>query len=254
MYKVSVIVPTIGRESLLRTIDSVISQGALVHEVIVVCSTKFELVLPDNPKIVFLNAQKEFNVSNARNVGLQKVSLEADWIAFCDDDDIWLPGKLQYQIDYCLENLLDGSYTAAIVNTANSEALIRPRKKYNLNNAPLGQVYNSFFSRSGYLPFPSFCFKASLLPFALFDENYSEHEDLLFVQNLYMLGFDIGQLSKPLIQVSYDINRSLKRLDFAQEKLWVRKLFQLKLRWGFVYAFRILLLKLLTVYVLRRSK
>jgi hypothetical protein len=38
-----------------------------IHEVIVVCSTKFELVIPDNPKIVVLNAQKEFNVSNARN-------------------------------------------------------------------------------------------------------------------------------------------------------------------------------------------
>jgi glycosyltransferase involved in cell wall biosynthesis len=253
MVRVSVIIPTIGRRSLFRTIDSILSQGELVHEVIVVCSTRLEFELPDDPKIIVVNASKEFNVSNARNVGLKKVALESSWVAFCDDDDIWLPGKLQNQIDYCLKNRLDGSYTGAVVNTGKSETTIRPRTEYNLNHAPLAQVYNSFFSRSGYLPFPSFCFHASLLPFASFDENYTEHEDLLFVQNLYIIGFEFGQLSTPLIQVSYDIQRSLKRLDLKQEILWVEKLFKLRFRWGLVYVFRILLLKLLLTYVLRRS-
>jgi glycosyltransferase involved in cell wall biosynthesis len=253
MVKVSVIVPTIGRQSLIQTIESILSQGKLVHEVIVVCSARLEFKLPNDAKIIVVNASKEFNVSNARNVGLQKVALESSWVAFCDDDDIWLPGKLQNQIDYCLENRLDGSYTAAIVNTGKSETAIRPRAEYNLNDAPLAQVYNSFFSRSGYLPFPSFCFHADLLPYAFFDENYTEHEDLLFVQNLYMLGFEFGQLPKPLIQVSSNMQRSLMRLDLAQEILWVKNLFKLRFRWGLVYIFRILLLKVFLVHVLRRS-
>ena len=250
--KVSVIVPTIGRRSLVRTIDSILSQGELVHELIVVCSRPLELELPDDTRVIVLSASHEFNVSNARNVGLQKVASVSNWVAFCDDDDIWLPGKLKNQIDYCLANRLDGSYTAAIVARADTRTTIRPSTGYNVKDAPLAQVYKSLFSRGGYLPFPSFCFRANLLRFAYFDEKFTEHEDLLFVQNLYMLGFKFGQLTTPLIQISYDINRSLKRLNLVQEFLWVKKLCYLSFRWAFVYVFRVLFLKLIFTYVLRK--
>jgi len=106
---VSVIIPTFNRfEYLLNTIESVKNQTYKNLEIIVVNdkSSQTEYYNYDwnsnNIKIIHLdkNSKLIFDFACAgyvRNKGIEKSS--GEYIAFCDDDDIWFPKKIELQIN-----------------------------------------------------------------------------------------------------------------------------------------------------------
>jgi len=109
MEQVSVIIPTFNRFSfLLNTIESIKSQTYNNIEIIVVndCSTEkeyYEYNWKDNGiNIIHLekNSKDIFGFACAgyvRNKGIEKSS--GKYIAFCDDDDIWFPSKIELQLN-----------------------------------------------------------------------------------------------------------------------------------------------------------
>tara|TARA_Y100001958_G_scaffold89951_1_gene61217 strand:+ start:3304 stop:4023 length:720 start_codon:yes stop_codon:yes gene_type:complete len=109
MDKVSVVIPTYNRyKFLLNTIKSVKEQTYLNIELIVVndCSTQKEYYdydwEADNIIIIHLdqNSKQKFGYACAgyvRNKGIEKST--GKYIAFCDDDDIWFPKKIELQIN-----------------------------------------------------------------------------------------------------------------------------------------------------------
>lgn len=116
---VSVIIPTYNRFNfLLNAINSVKSQTYPNIEIIVVndCSTqpeyyshKFEGVTIINLSI---NSKEKFGFACAgyvRNQGIKNSS--GDYIAFLDDDDIWLPNKIELQIKAMQETSCNMSCT-----------------------------------------------------------------------------------------------------------------------------------------------
>lgn len=100
---VSVIVTTFNRKDYLKeTVDSILNQTY----------KNFELIVVDNfSDYDFFSHIKSFNDSRIsayqnknngiiavnRNFGIKKS--EGEYIAFCDDDDLWLPQKLEKQIN-----------------------------------------------------------------------------------------------------------------------------------------------------------
>ena len=106
MEKVSVIIPTYNRfKFVLNAINSIKSQTYNNIEIIVIndCSTEKEyyeydwdvniIHLPQNTKELFGYASPGY----VRNKGIEQST--GKYIAFCDDDDIWLPHKLELQIN-----------------------------------------------------------------------------------------------------------------------------------------------------------
>lgn len=102
MTSVSAVIPTIGRPSLLAAVDSCLGQGPAVAEVLVVVdggeheeATRF--VLGDRIRRceVLINARGETGVS-ARGMGTSQAV--SDYIAYLDDDDVWLRGKVETQL------------------------------------------------------------------------------------------------------------------------------------------------------------
>lgn len=105
---VSVIIPTFNRFNyLLNAINSIKNQTYKNIEIIVIndCSTEPEYYKYEwknkNIKIIHLekNSKTIFNFPCAgyvRNQGIQIAN--GKYIAFCDDDDIWFPHKLEIQI------------------------------------------------------------------------------------------------------------------------------------------------------------
>lgn len=100
MSKISIIIPTYNRCSLLkRALNSVYQQSYVNHEVIVIddgSTDKTTAMIADCFPQVNCYSQSNKGVSAARNMGINKSS--GEWIAFLDSDDEWLPEKLEKQI------------------------------------------------------------------------------------------------------------------------------------------------------------
>lgn len=104
---VSVIIATRDRPQLLRrAVDGVINQRHPEHVEIILVFDRSE---PDHSwerdedrlRIVVTTNGRTPGLPGARNSGIDKAS--NSWIALCDDDDEWLPGKLQAQFQALAE-------------------------------------------------------------------------------------------------------------------------------------------------------
>lgn len=126
---VSVVIPTHNRPKMMRdALDSVLRQqyaGKL--EVIVV----FDKADPDNSlpleyadaHVRVISNTRTPGLAGARNSGILAAS--GSVIAFCDDDDKWLPGKLSAQIDALLLNPHAEFVTTAML--VNIDGHLKPR-------------------------------------------------------------------------------------------------------------------------------
>ena len=102
-HDVSVVIPTKNRRELLAlTLRTVGEQKDVDLEVIVVDDGSEGTAAADvvtargDPRIRLLRNATSQGVSRARNRGLSVAT--GRWVAFCDDDDLWAPDKLQMQL------------------------------------------------------------------------------------------------------------------------------------------------------------
>lgn len=98
---VSVIVLTWNRRDLLgATLDSVLAQTFADLEVIVVDNestdgTEDAVRSVADPRVRYVRHGNGGNLSVNRNLGIREAA--GRWVAFCDDDDLWEPTKLERQ-------------------------------------------------------------------------------------------------------------------------------------------------------------
>lgn len=120
--KVSVIIPTYKRTGnfLKRAIESVLNQTYQNIELIVVDdnipNSKFrketELFMRDylcNNKVVYIKNKRNVGGALARNEGIYHA--KGEYVTFLDDDDIYLPGKVENQLNFMLKNNYDMTFT-----------------------------------------------------------------------------------------------------------------------------------------------
>lgn len=140
MDVISVIIPSYNRfDTLINTIKSVQNQSYPNIEIIVVndCSSesKYYNYSWNNVTIIHLpeRSSKKFGypcVGYVRNQGI-KVS-SGKYIAFCDDDDVWLPNKLNLQVALLKSTKCNLCCTEGLIgNGPYDETLINKYKKYN---------------------------------------------------------------------------------------------------------------------------
>lgn len=116
--KVSIITPMYNASAfILATAESILSQTYDNFQWIVVddCSTDncVELLkqyIKDDPRVEIILLKQNSGPIIARNRALENV--KGRFVAFCDADDLWLPSKLEKQIDFMLNNKTPLSYTA----------------------------------------------------------------------------------------------------------------------------------------------
>ena len=99
----TVVIPTHNRSNLLkRAIESVLNQTFESFELIVVDDhsaddTSRVVKSFSDPRIRYLINSRAKGACGARNTGI--FSAKGKWVAFLDDDDVWLPEKLKCQYD-----------------------------------------------------------------------------------------------------------------------------------------------------------
>jgi glycosyltransferase involved in cell wall biosynthesis len=97
---VSVVIPTLGRESLRTSVESALAQTYAIEKVIVVVDGPLSLIdegqLADDPRIEIISTQPNKGMNWSRATGIQHATTEL--IALLDDDDRWAPTKIEKQV------------------------------------------------------------------------------------------------------------------------------------------------------------
>lgn len=108
MPLVTIVLPTIGRPTLGRALDSLLAQDGPDLEILVVASGSrdFRVLSPAvvpglrDPRVRILRAPSAPNPAAARNVGL--TAARGEWLSFLDDDDAYAAGKIARQHELAL--------------------------------------------------------------------------------------------------------------------------------------------------------
>jgi glycosyltransferase involved in cell wall biosynthesis len=142
---VSVVIPTMNRPAmLLRALNSIASQTCAPWEVIVVFDGSDDetagLVQREHPSVRLLQLKRDSGAAVARNLGVQR-ALGA-WVAFLDDDDEWLPRKLELQLAAALRSSFTYPivFNRVIVNTPRGRFLM-PRRGPSRNESADEYLY-----------------------------------------------------------------------------------------------------------------
>jgi glycosyltransferase involved in cell wall biosynthesis len=112
MPRVSIILPTYRRPGFLHSaISSVLNQTFEDFELIVVDDASGdntgEIVGSfGDRRIRYVCLESNRGEAGARNAGLMKLDPRAEFVAFLDDDDEWLPDKLRKQVEFMESALL----------------------------------------------------------------------------------------------------------------------------------------------------
>lgn len=117
--KFSIITPTYNRANTIgRTIESMLRQTYPNFEMIIVddgstddTSNVVEKYSRADSRIRFIRLGKNFGNNKARNVGLQSISSDTDWVGFLDSDDIYLEDALE-NVKNKIENFPDFKWFA----------------------------------------------------------------------------------------------------------------------------------------------
>ncbi len=136
MPTVSVIIPTYNRPKYLKlTLQSILDQTYKDIEIIVVDdgspNDAAEMVCKPLEKVSYYKIENSGGPAKPRNFGISKA--RGKYIAFTDDDDIWMPDKLEQQVDildsdsdyglvhgYCEVINEDGELTGEVVGKPGS--------------------------------------------------------------------------------------------------------------------------------------
>ncbi len=138
--KVSVVVPTHNRPHFLgRTISSLLAQTYPNVEIVVVDDNA-----PDSharadtqalmkkyashTNIIYVQNEKPMGGGPSRNAGIEAAS--GDYITFLDDDDIYLPEKIDTQLSFMLKNELDLSFTDVFIHSIDGKLIEYRRHSY----------------------------------------------------------------------------------------------------------------------------
>lgn len=186
---VSCIVPTYKRsDSLIRAIESILEQTYEKIEVIVVDDNnpndKYSSIVQEQLKLIedsrlrYIQQEKHINGAVARNIGIRES--KGEYIAFLDDDDEWLPNKLESQIQMLDENP-EFSAVSCLYTYYYDNKPIRKCQPYNSNN-----LHRKVLDRSVSICTPTVVFrKVALDKSGYFDESLTRHQDLqLFLDYL----------------------------------------------------------------------
>lgn len=104
---ISVVIPTFNRaKTLKRSIMSVLDQGELIREIIVIDdnssdNTKDIIENLKCDKIIYFKSNCKLGACGARNKGIELST--GKYIAFHDSDDVWHKDKIQKQVQYLNE-------------------------------------------------------------------------------------------------------------------------------------------------------
>jgi glycosyltransferase involved in cell wall biosynthesis len=225
---VSVIIPTLCRPLLLRrAIDSVLAQTRRDFELIVVIdgpdqATTEVLSTITDARLRVIENPKSLSAAGARNRGVEAAC--GTWIAFLDDDDAWLPEKLEGQLAVARQqgDVLITAFSRVITPIA---TYVWPTEIFD-GTRPLDEYLfdrRTAFAGSSFIQTSSYLLPRALYLRAPFRIG-SPHDDWDFLLRLVKeVGARVVTVPEVLVEVYWEEQRrSLSRADAWRASLaWI---------------------------------
>lgn len=213
----SVVIPTIGRDSLTRAVESALKQNACTVEVVVVLD---EPDAVDRVKRMLECYETELLItpnvgsSAARNRGL--FSAHGKYVAFLDDDDAWYPAKLQRQLEE-LEALPENvvSFAVTSLEFIATNGKVRDQHPQKFMNRPTSfpaflLSRRKLFYGGTYFQTSSLLARTDLLRSVTWDESLLIHTDWdIFIRLVVEKEATVIYVDEPLTKVYQGSKKSV---------------------------------------------
>jgi glycosyltransferase involved in cell wall biosynthesis len=201
---VSIILPTYNCASFLPlSIGTILSQTYNSYEIIVVDdgstdNTK-EVLYPFMQRIKYIRLEQNKGLPTARNIGIR--SAQGKYTAFIDADDLWLPEKLQTDIEYF--------ETHPEVSMVYSKHINIDEKGNNFNGntkkqLPSGNIFTQLFSEQNFIITSSVVVRKNVFETTgLFDERLFNCQDWDMWLRI-AFHFKVAGINKPLVKYRHN--------------------------------------------------
>jgi len=218
---VSVIIPTYKRADLLsKCVDSILGQTYSNIQVIVVDDndpdtewrSKTSILMDkysNNKRVIYIKHDHNKNGAAARNTGFK--ASEGDFICFLDDDDIFLPIKIEKQVDFLLNN---SRYDACCCDYKKEgrKYILESKEDYSTNillSNDTPQTSGIMFRREAVESINGF------------DESYIRHQDYELLLRYFDAGYLMGKINRILYIRERAENNNLpngKKMEAVKKK------------------------------------
>ncbi|MEP2024873.1 MAG: glycosyltransferase family 2 protein [Reichenbachiella sp.] len=215
MIKVSVIIPTYNRpESLQVAVQSVLDQGVVDVEVIIIDDASNESHIPAieevallSKEITLFSRQENHGVSSCRNLGLKEA--KGEFVVFLDDDDVLLAGMLERSIAAIERANADIVSCRSAVK--GSQITKNKLKRYNAQQQDELDLYDMENSPAEHIflyapQIHTFLFRKKSIIDVKFVEQLNYGEDMVFWMKLAEKGLIFKKLD--FVGVVYNLNPS----------------------------------------------
>ncbi|MFQ5752310.1 MAG: glycosyltransferase family 2 protein [bacterium] len=193
---ISVIIPTYNRRKMVcEAIESVFNQTENDFEIIVVddgsTDNTNEEIKRFGDNLTYIHQEHTGSIARTRNEGI-KIA-KGNYIALLDSDDIWLPEKLQRQIQHFQNPNVTFCYSNVLLLTETG-----PEPPMPPLTLPTGRILKSLLHGTFILPSTVMLKRACLKSTGLFDETLGSVEDYLLWLRLAWLG-EVACVTQPMV-------------------------------------------------------
>ena len=220
MPTISVIIHTYNNEKFIaETVESVLGQTYKDYEIIVVDDGSEDgtrdALMPYMQKIRY-HYKENGGIASAKNAGINLS--QSEFVAFLDHDDLWVPDKLQLQMEYFKGNPQAGLVYAKYTSFRDGKELrTKPEKGYS------GWIFKELLAKSFIQTSTVVVKKECLDAVGPYDESFTlgdEYDMFLRISKKYQCGFIDKGLTRYRV---HDTNASNNDFLFDNENLGVYK-------------------------------
>lgn len=198
--KISALIPTYNCERYIcDAVDSVLAQTYPVHEVIVVddgSTDQTRAILARYGQRIRYIRQVNAGPPAARNTGIAHA--KGDFIALLDSDDLWVPRKLERQMDY-LGNRPECGLIYTDMKTFDETGIIEESVKASRNlTLPSGRIFPQMFAETLFQTSAVLIRKSCIDTVGPFDTSLRMGDDYEFFMRISR-HYELGYVDEPLV-------------------------------------------------------